>query len=369
MKKLVILAVLLISVPFVNGDKLWLKGSPRALEVDIEKDSWQEIAYAVEGGPAIQIDWSRVDRIEYERMDKPPYSLGERHFSKGNYSEALEAYLNTIKHFGRRYSWVNVYAGYKAGLCFFYLGKYNNARKLFMHSMKEPNTHYEPDCLIMIGKCYLKLNKFDDAEKSFNKVTEAKYGKSAESKSRAARVDLLFEKGDYGKAKSQYLAIRENIIDTYDVTRLHLSVKIGLCDILSQKLESGMKEVETVITTTVQGKYRAKISSAGADTILAAAYTAKGHNFFQKKDYKNALGAYLHSAVTYRHVGSADVAEASFKGALCLSNLISTAPDDETKKQMVLKTRELCGQTKRLYSGNTSKIRQINEILNNLPKV
>jgi len=343
-------------------DKIYLKGAKEPLEVDIEEDTYSHIGYSLGGGSGtVRTKWDRIERIVYAEMEQPPYSLAERFFERGEYDNAGKAYGNTIK--TRKKSWVKVYAGYKGGLCYFRIGKYDIARKFFQISIRTSNSHFEPDCYIMLGRCYLKLGKLQESAKYLNMVTAQKYGKAKKAEAKAVELDIMFDKKEYKRVLPLYTNVRDTISERIDPTRLNISVKIGLCYIYTGSFDKGMQEISDVITRTVNAKRQRKLSPNTADTILISAYTGQGHGYFkQKKDAEKGLRAYLHAAVTYGYIGGKEVAEASFNAAKCIAEILPSKQSASLKKKMKTRALELCIRAKSLY-GKAAILRKINALI------
>lgn len=344
-------------------DKVYLKGAKEPLEVDIEEDTYSHIGYSLgrSGDGTVRTKWDRIERVVYAEMEQPPYSLAERFFERGEYENAGKAYGNTIR--TRKESWVKVYAGYKGGLCYFRLGKYDIARKFFQISIRTPKSHFEPDCYIMLGRCYLKLGKLKESEKYLNMVTVSKYGPGKKAEAKAVELDIMFDKGEYKRVLPRYISVRDTLADRIDPTRLSISVKIGLCYIYTGSYRKGMKEISDVITLTVKAKNQRKLPPNTANSILVSAYTAKGNGYFKKqKDAKKGLRAYLHAAVTYGDIGGKEVAEASFNAAKCIAELLPSNQSASEKRQMKARALELCSRAKSLY-GNAAVLRKINALI------
>ena len=96
---------------------------------------------------------------------------------------------------------------------------------------------------------------------------------------------------------------------------------------------------------------------------------SKGNTYFdtETKELKKACRAYLHSAVTYANVKDEFVAEAMYKAAVCLLELLKEEEDPAIRAQMIEKTRELFFRARQLNQGKTSVIRKINKYINELP--
>lgn len=345
-----------------NPDKVYLKGSRRPIECDIEKDTYYEIAYSLGGGALVHMKWDRIERVVYGNMELPPYSLAERYFERKEYANAGKAYANTIRH--RDEPWVKPYAGYKGGMCYFYLGKYKWAVQMFVQALKVRESRFEPQCLIMAGRCLLKLNKPEQAKKYLDRVISKKYGRSFKAQAEAVSLDILFSQEKYALVLPRYSHIRDTISDPLNPTRLSIGVKIGLCTVYTGKFTAGMKEISDVISKTVEAKKRGQISSNDADSILVSAYTGRGNGYYKvKKDPGKGLRAYLHAAVTYSHIGGREVAEASYNAARCIADLYPAEQSAPVKKEMKAKALELCMQAKQLYGKSGTAIRRVNKLI------
>ena len=373
--KMRILIMLCIIHGMLHADLLYMKKQSQPMDVQVVRDSWNTIAYTVEG-VEMTSTWDRIDRIEYKSMEKSYYEQGIQFMKRQAWNDAVRAFIKEIKR-PQKTIWKIPYSTFKAGESLYNLGMQNGdqsafekALKFFQKNISVKANHFEPDALIMMGKCYLYLQKYDKAEEILKKVGDA-YTTDFKVQARSLLVDVLFKSGDFSKARQGYIALRKLIRDKNNPAGYDLDISIALCEVQQNKQTPALRSIQSVISQIVQAMRRNAIEKATGEKLLARAYYVKGLCFFtqQPKDLNKALRAFLHTALTYEKSGSSVIADATLKAGQCLVDLLNgnSVIDPAIRKQMISKARLLLQKAKGLDTKSKKNSNVVKKYIEKIP--
>ncbi len=382
MSKKILILILCTAASLYAVDKIKIKGQNDYLDVTIERDTWEGLEYTDETiGVPVKMPWSKIEDYKYGTMRSTPYERAMIFYKRNGFRQAYQEFVRCANLGAvRNTAWARSYCNYYAGMCLYELGKdlsdeankgriLNGAITHFNKSMEIQDSHFEPDCLIMIGTVQMNLGNFDEAKTTLAKVTD-KYGDAKYAQAKQLVTDAKYQSKDYAGARKDYQAILDELRDKNGPTGLELKTKIALCRFYEGDVPKARSEIGEVITKGVESKYHRKYSDEEVDPVLAFAYKAKGDMFFeaQDKDPKKALRAYLHTAVTYKQTAKKNIlADASYRAGASLKEVIEKETDGDIRKQMIAKAKELLGQARALYGSDVNNQRKINKVMQGLP--
>jgi len=240
----------------------------------------------------VSVPAGEVRKIKYSPTSLP-YINGESFFRQGRYKEALAKFDEALKAEAKT-KWVGQYARFYRGQC---LGKMAEADKKQAAAAlkaygdliaKHPKSRFLPDAYLGMASVYHVAGNHGKMGETLKKLDPAKFGSRWAIKRKLWDATLLEAKKQYDLAQKAYAVLAVEAEKAKDRSlKEEALLSQGRCLLLAKKIAPG----EDLL-------FKLGKDSPDENT-KAKAFNTLGDGFWARKEYNEALFAYLRVAVLY----------------------------------------------------------------------
>ncbi len=196
----------------------------------------------------------------------PQLLLGEAHFQRGQYKDALPYFFNLLNTPSQREN-----ALYKISRCYFYEGKYKDAIiNVEILSLEYPDSEHLQECLYLGGQAAYRLGDIEKAIDSFSGILKRQQQDSWTVAALHELGKVYYERKDLKKAKSLFARIVHEVPDA--PTAISASYYLGIIHYKEKDTAKALEYLKAALT-----------SSNGA--IQAEAHYRMGKIYLHKRAY------------------------------------------------------------------------------------
>ncbi len=200
----------------------------------------------------------------------PQLLLGEVHFQRGQYKDALPYFFNLLNTPSQREN-----ALYKISRCYFYQGEYKDAiTNVEILALEYPDSKKLGECLYLRGRAAISLGDIEKAIASFSEILQKESDDSWTAAAQYELAKIYYERRDQKKAKVLFTEAAQDASGSESAVLA--SYYLG---IIYSKERNTTKALEYLD--------RALASNNGA--IRAESHYRIGEIYFQKKAYNLSL--------------------------------------------------------------------------------
>ncbi len=217
----------------------------------------------------------RLLKLPSDQIKKtlPQLLLGETHFQKGQYEEALPYFFNLLNTPSQRQNTL-----YKISRCYFYLEQYKDAiTNVEILTLEYPDSGHLDECLYLRGVAAIRLGDIEKAIASFSEILKrGKHGSWTE----AAQYELgkiYYERKDLKKAKDLFTRIVRGRSGT--PTAIQASYYLGIISFKEDDSEDALEHLNVALESSSRA-------------IQAECHYRLGEIYFEKKAYTLSLFHY-----------------------------------------------------------------------------
>ncbi len=317
-----VLGVLMISSSAQAGTDIlrWTKAGDYVLELDknVITEDYSTITYQGLGKQA------RNDIIFVYYNDDVFYKPAETAYDNGEWKAAIEGYKGSMER--SRKEWVQWYARYRMGQCYWYIGDQKSAEEILLDlNNKYPKNPFFPQVNILLSEIYTYQKKFDAANKLLKDIITRRneFMVCWVEKAEVMTGEIFIAQKDTRNAESHFKRIQPRL--TYIELKNDAELGLGRCLEVKGETEKDPKAYRDAIKV-----YEGIIASYNPVS-MPRCYAAIARCYYMIKEYESAFATGLRGGLLFIETQKPISAESLYYAGKALVALYH-AEKDETKK-------------------------------------